>query len=32
MFSVRPVWEMVVHLAIAGDVFDGFLFPTRCLG
>ena len=31
-----PVWEMVAHLAITGDVFDGVLFcavlfPTRCL-
>ena len=31
-----PVWEIAVHLAVAGAVFDGaFLccsFPTRCLG
>ena len=30
------VWEKAVHLAVAGDVFDGVcfavLFPTRCLG
>ena len=31
------VWEITVHLAVAGDVFDGVLFcavifPTRCLG
>ena len=41
MFDVRlaggpPVWETVVHLAVAGGVFDGVfcavLFPTRCLG
>ena len=39
MFNFRlgpPVWEMAVHLAVAGDVFDGVLFcavlfPTRCL-
>ena len=32
-----PVLEIAVHLAGAGDVFDGVsfcavLFPTRCLG
>ena len=26
MFNVRPVWEMAVHRAVAGDVFDGVLF------
>ena len=30
------VWEIAVHLAVAGGVFDGVfcvvLFPTRCLG
>ena len=31
------VWKMAVHLAVAGDVFNGVLFctvvfPTRCLG
>ena len=31
------VWETAVHLAVAGDVFDGVLFgavflPMRCLG
>ena len=38
MFNVRlaGVWEMAVHLAIAGDVFDDVLFcavlsPTLCL-
>ena len=25
MFYVRPVWEMVVHLVVACDVFDGAL-------
>ena len=24
-----PVWEMIVHLAVAGDVFDGVLFFPR---
>ena len=33
----RPVWEMAVHLAVAGDVFDGVLFcavlfSTRWIG
>ena len=41
MFNVRlaiepPVWEIAVHLAVAGDVFDGgfcaVFLPTRCLG
>ena len=38
MLNVRPsVWEMAVHMAVAGDVFDGVLFcavpfPTRCRG
>ena len=32
-----PVWEMTVHLALTGDVFDDVLFcdvffPMRCLG
>ena len=42
MFNVRLAddhlygWEMAVHMAVAGNVFDGFLFcavlfPTRCL-
>ena len=34
---MTPVWEMAVHLAVAGDLFYGVLFcavffPTRCLG
>ena len=33
----QPVWEMTVHLAVAGDVIDDVLFcavffPKRCLG
>ena len=37
MFTVSLVWEIAVHLAVAGDVFGGVLycavlFPTRCLG
>ena len=42
MFNVRLAgyhlyWEMIVHLAVTGDVSDGVLFcavrfPTRCLG
>ena len=42
MFNVRLAGdhlygELVVHLAVAGDVFDGtlfcaVLFPMRCLG
>ena len=23
MLNDRPVWEIAVHLAVAGDVFDG---------
>ena len=34
--SLRPVWEIAVHLAVAGNVFEGLflccLFPARCLG
>ena len=35
--NVRPpVLEIAIHLAVAGDVFDGVflccLFPTICLG
>ena len=26
MFNIRPVWEIAVHLAVAGDVFDGVFF------
>ena len=30
MFNVRlagdPLWKMAVHLAVAGDAFDGVLF------
>ena len=34
---MTPIWGMVVHLVVAGDVFDGVLFcavlfPTGCLG
>ena len=36
MLNVRPVWEIAVHLAVAGDVFGGVFcavpFPTGCLG
>ena len=40
MLNVRaglpPVWDLAVHLAVAGDVFDGLfcaaLFSTWCLG
>ena len=32
----HPVWEIAVHLAVAGDiiygVFCAVLFPTRCFG
>ena len=37
MFNVRlagdhlPVWEMAVHLSVAGDAFDGVFFFVCCL-